>query len=67
MGRYNVRVCCFSVLPSTPDLLTSFFLSSHLSCVQEFPEEADLHGYVAPLAFITIPVSGYHYYSLADT
>ena len=40
--------------------------SGHLSCAG-FPEEADLHGYEAPLAFITIAVSGYHYHSLADT
>lgn len=66
MGRYNVRVLllfCSSLLLTCSPL---FFLSSHLSCAG-FPEEADLHGYVAPLAFITIPVSGYHYYSLADT
>lgn len=64
MGRYNVWFCCF-LLFFPPDLLTSFFLSSS-SQLAGFPEEADLHGYVAPLAFITIPWPAYHY-SLADT
>ena len=38
---------------------------SHLNCAG-FPEEADLDGYVAPLAFITVHISGYHYHSLVD-